>query len=184
MGSIRDIHNEFRDNLVPASFRGAVFHVETSARASGRRTVVHQYPKRNSPYSEDMGREAVRWQFTGYLILRDRGIGGGFLGSIANLIGALEADDAGMLIHPTLGDMLVMCERYSYSDKRTAGGYVEFDMQFIEAGSPALIPMMDAGTNLMDSAGAAEISATSSMQSGTSVLAGGKLLGQGGIGSA
>ena len=48
MGSIRDIHNVWRDNLVPASFRGAVFHVESSSRASGRRTVLHQYPKRNS----------------------------------------------------------------------------------------------------------------------------------------
>jgi len=165
MASIRDIHNVWRDNLVPASFRGAVFHVESSSRASGRRTVVHQYPKRNQPYSEDMGREVVRWNFTGYLILRDKGIGGNLLSQIGNLLGALEADEAGMLIHPTLGAMLVMCERYSYSDKRTAGGYVEFDMQFVEAGSPAMMPSIDIGSNLSSSAGAAESSAASSMSS-------------------
>ena len=135
MASIRDIRNPWRDNLVPASFRGAVFHVETSARASGRRTVVHEYPKRNIPYAEDMGRSAIRYQFTGYLILRDKGIGGNLLTQISDMINSLEADGVGMLIHPTLGTMLVMCERYSYSDKRTAGGYVEFDMQFVEAGS-------------------------------------------------
>ena len=49
MGSIRDVHNVWRDNLVPASFRGAVFHVEASSRAGGRRTVVHEYPKRKTP---------------------------------------------------------------------------------------------------------------------------------------
>jgi prophage DNA circulation protein len=170
MGSIRDIHNEFRDNLAPASFRGAVFHVETSTMASGRRVVIHQYPKRNTPYSEDMGREVVRWTFTGYLILGDRGIGGGFLGSIANLISALEADDAGILVHPTLGAMLVMCERYSYSDKRTAGGYVEFDMQFVEAGSPAMIPLIDGAAMLLQSAGSAEMSAMGAIQTNTASL--------------
>jgi prophage DNA circulation protein len=171
MGSIRDIHNVWRDNLVPASFRGAVFHVESSSRASGRRTVLHQYPKRNLPYAEDMGREAVRWNFNGYLILRDKGIGGNLLSQIGNLIGALEADEAGMLIHPTLGIMLVMCERYSYSDKRTAGGYVEFDLQFVEAGAPATSAGVDAGANMMDSAGTAETSARSSMSGATGTLA-------------
>ena len=127
--------------------------------------VNHQYPKRNTNYAEDMGRESTRWNFNGYLILRDKGIGGNLLSQIANLLGALEADEAGMLIHPTLGAMLVMCERYSYSDKRTAGGYVEFDMQFLEAGQPAAGAGIDAGANLTDSAGAAETSASSSMSS-------------------
>ena len=182
MASIRDIRNVWRDNLVPASFRGAIFHVEVSSRASGRRTVVHQYPKRNDPYSEDMGREAVRWQFTGYLILRDKGIGGNLLSQIGALIAALEADDAGILVHPTLGAMLVMCERYSYGDKRQQGGYVEFDMQFVEAGKPAMSGSADAGSQMTDSASAAENTGASSINSG--VLEGGKPIGQGGIGSA
>jgi len=182
MASIRDIRNVWRDNLIPASFRGAIFHVEVSSRASGRRTVVHQYPKRNDPYSEDMGREAVRWQFTGYLILRDKGIGGNLLTQIAALIGALEADDAGILVHPTLGTMLVMCERYSYGDKRQQGGYVEFDMQFVEAGRPAMTGFADASSQMLNSASTAESTGVSSINSG--VLAGGKPIGQGGIGSA
>jgi prophage DNA circulation protein len=184
MASIRNNHNVWRDNLVPASYRGAVFHVETSSRSSGRRTVVHEYPKRNIPYAEDMGRSAVRWQFSGYLILRDKGIRGNLLSQIADLINALEADDAGVLIHPTLGEMLVMCERYSYSDKRTAGGFVEFDMQFVEAGSGQLTSTIDTGAALTNSASAAESSASSAIKSDTAVLAGGAPIGQGGIGSA
>jgi prophage DNA circulation protein len=170
MATIRDNHNVWRDNLVPASFRGAVFHVETSSRASGRRTVVHEYPKRNEPYSEDMGRSAVRWQFTGYLILRDKGIRGNLLSQIADLISALEADGPGVLIHPTLGEMLVQCERYSYSDKRTAGGYVEFEMQFVEAGSGILTVVINTAAMLVSTATTAETGAATTIRQDTAPL--------------
>lgn len=117
-----------------------------------------------------MGREAVRWNFTGYLILRDVGFPGNLLSQMGALIGALEADDAGMLIHPILGTMLVMCERYSYSDQRTRGGYVEFDMQFIEAGAAGMQGFSDALGQLMSGAEGAENAGVSAMQSGTASL--------------
>ena len=171
MGSIRDIRNVWRDNLVIASFRGAPFHVENSTRASGRRTVVHEYPKRNSPYSEDMGRHAIRWTFTAYLILRDKGLPGNLLSQMAMLISALEADDAGMLIHPILGTMLCMCDRYSYSDNRQRGGYVEFDMSFVEAGSPVMsMSFSDAGSTLDNATSAAENNAASAIKEGTQAM--------------
>jgi len=142
MSSIRSIHNEWRDSLVLASFRGIEFHTQTGARQSGRRLVVHEYPKRNVPYAEDMGRHAIRWTFTGYLLLRDKGIllphrrKYNLIDQRNELIYALEADDAGTLVHPSLGTMLCMCERYAYSEQRERGGYMEFDMQFVEAGGP------------------------------------------------
>jgi hypothetical protein len=58
----------WRIRLRLASFKGAPFYVEQQGRSSGRRTVLHQYPKRDLPYAEDMGREALRYQITGYLI--------------------------------------------------------------------------------------------------------------------
>lgn len=162
MASIRDIHNEWRDRLVPAAFRGAVFHVETSSRRSGRRTVVHQYPKRNIPYAEDMGREAIKWSFTAYLIHGDRGVGS-VLAAVNSLIAACEADDAGILIHPTLGSMLCMCESYGYTDQRQKGGYFEFELTFIEAGSPALVGFSDATSGLTNAASNAENAAVTSI---------------------
>lgn len=171
MAAIRDIHNEWRDSLVPASYRGAVFHVETSSRSSGRRTVIHQYPKRNIPYSEDLGREAIKWKITGYLIHGDRGIPGNLLTQIDDLIFALEADDAGILIHPLLGAMLVMVENYSYSDSRTRGGYVEFEMSFVEAGSPVMSQSFsDAGSSLQSASSDAEQAGVSGIQTGSSGL--------------
>src|SRR5262245_63926958 len=58
----------WRKRLQMASFKGAPFYVEQQGRSSGRRTVVHEYPKRDLPYAEDMGRHALRYQMTGYLI--------------------------------------------------------------------------------------------------------------------
>jgi prophage DNA circulation protein len=139
MGSIKEIHNEWRDSLVPASFRNVVFHVEMGSMSSGRRTVVFEYPKRDLPYSEDMGRSARRWQFTAYLLLRDKGIPNfNIIRQRNDLLAACEKELAGLLIHPDLGQEFVMCERYTYSEQRERGGYMAFDLQFVEAGVPAL----------------------------------------------
>jgi prophage DNA circulation protein len=138
MGSIRDIKNEWRDSLVMASFRSVEFHVEMGSMSSGRRTVVFEYPKRDLPYSEDMGRSARRWQFTAYLLLGDKGIKNNLMRQRDDLIIALEKELAGLLIHPDLGQEYVMCERYTYSEQRERGGYMAFDLQFVEAGVPVL----------------------------------------------
>jgi hypothetical protein len=58
----------WRQRLRLASFKDEPFYVDQQGRSSGRRTVVHEYPKRDLPYSEDMGRHALRYQMTGYLI--------------------------------------------------------------------------------------------------------------------
>src|SRR6516162_8788730 len=66
--SIRDVHLPFRDDMLPASFRGAMFHVEAGAKESGRRIVTHEFPKRELPYSEDMGRKAFQFSVRGYIL--------------------------------------------------------------------------------------------------------------------
>src|SRR6516165_12184471 len=70
-GSLKDISPVlWRLRMRQASFKGAAFHVETQGRVSGRRTVLHEYPKLDIPYAEDLGRHAVRYQVTGYVIQR------------------------------------------------------------------------------------------------------------------
>lgn len=68
MTTIRDIHNPWRDALLPAMFDGVPFFCESGIRESGRRTVIHEYPKRDLPYSEDMGRRAIQYTVRGYVI--------------------------------------------------------------------------------------------------------------------
>lgn len=145
MSQIAQFRNPWRDMLMEqASFRGVMFHVETGSRSSGRRTVVHEYPKRNDPYSEDMGRQARRFGFSGYLIYMPAGGTGPTSGVRYEytrqrqlLYEALENDDSGRLVHPVFAPhgVEVMCERYSMVENRTRGGFTEFEMQFVEVGS-------------------------------------------------
>lgn len=139
MSQISDIRNPWRNILLgePASFRRVIFHVESGGRSSGRRTVVHEYPKRNDPYAEDMGRIARRFQFSGYLIYRPSDPLYEYTSQRKFLYEALEADDVGTLIHPVFapGGMLAMCERFSMVESRDRGGFTQFEMQFVEAGT-------------------------------------------------
>ena len=69
MATIQEASNApWRRKLVPASYAGVEFHVEHQALNSGRRVVLHEYPKRNIPYAEDMGRHAKRYNITGYIL--------------------------------------------------------------------------------------------------------------------
>lgn len=137
----------WRSALREASFRGAPFHVEQQARAGGRRLVVHEYPKMDdgSPYTEDMGRLARRYQITGYVIQKQsaRMIPRGSAFSVDydeardRLIKALEAFGPGTLVDPynnRVGPMIFCCERYSEVEQKDRGGYAQFDMSFVEAG--------------------------------------------------
>ena len=67
-------------NLSPASFRGAQFAVTNSETSGGRRIVVHQYPGRNTPWAEDMGRGVRRFRLTGFILNGDMLLGGATIG--------------------------------------------------------------------------------------------------------
>lgn len=133
MAAIRDFHNPWRDKYQQAKFRDAIFFVETGGRGGGRRVALHQYPKRNTPYAEDMGRSANRFLVQAYLI------GPNYLDDKDNLIDALEADGPGMLRLPMpykMSDVQVMVQSYSISESRDKGGFCTVDMDFIEYGDP------------------------------------------------
>lgn len=139
MSQISDIGNPWRNILLgeQASFRGVMFHVESGGRSSGRRSVVHEYPKRNDPYAEDMGRFARRWQFSAYLIYRPSNPNYEYTGQRKQLYEALENDDVAKLVHPVFapGGVQALCERFTMTESREKGGYTQFEMQFVEAGT-------------------------------------------------
>jgi hypothetical protein len=159
MATIRDSHGPeyspdgtpsqlralWRDQWVPARFRQALFHVESGSKDSGRRLVVHEFPKRELPYSEDMGRRAVEWTVRGYCIVypkntaiplyqRDYRIPRDIL------IEALEEFGFGELQLPTLPPMQVAVQRYRVTEENRFGGYCVFDMTFVEQGVPPDAP--------------------------------------------
>jgi prophage DNA circulation protein len=157
LSTIRDLPSGWRDQLMPADFDGHPFHVEQSAIQNGRRIVLHEFPKKDLPYCEDMGRSA--WQFTvrayfiqfpmdlqaplyvrDYRIARDR------------LSERLSQGGPGLLQLPTateaLPPMYVVCTRHVINESREQGGYCTLDISFTEVGAPPFQPTPDAKVQL------------------------------------
>jgi prophage DNA circulation protein len=129
----------WRSSLRRASFRGAQFHVDTGVRESGRRIVNHEFPKRDVPYAEDMGRKAREFTVRGYIIVYPRDTGDllqqrNYIPARDSLILALETDGPANLQLPTLGVLNVAVTRYRITEEEKFGGYCVFDMTFTEFG--------------------------------------------------
>jgi prophage DNA circulation protein len=172
MSTIRDISNPWRDELLPASFDGNPFHVEAGSKENGRRIVVHEFPKKELPYAEDMGRRAIEFSVRGYcvsfmfdtgdpLYMRDYRIARDLLRD------RLESEGSGTLQLPSLPPMQVVCPRYRLSEEERLGGYCVFDMQFVEFGAKPFASGQSSRDNLLQQ--------SSAMQSRVvTVLSGGK----------
>jgi prophage DNA circulation protein len=160
MATIREIQIPWRGELRQASFRGAEFHVEVISQENGRRIVTHEFPKKEEPYSEDMGRQAFKFSVRGYCITypispRDEGQNPSLLyrrdyrlARDALLI-ELEQEGPGVLVLPTLPAMMVVNTGYRVSEEQRLGGYCTFDMQFTELGQKPFAPQSNARDNLI-----------------------------------
>src|SRR5262245_41276843 len=140
----------WRESLQEAHFRDAYFYVEASGIDSGRRVVMHQFPKKNVPYAEDMGRRAYEFTVRGYCIQYPYEMIGEARGSqlkrldyrIARdiLVRELSSGETGTLYLPTFAgrqvEIEVICERFRLSEEERLGGYCTFDMTFLELGAP------------------------------------------------
>jgi prophage DNA circulation protein len=168
MSSIMDLPSAWRVHWVQAKFRDAIFYVETDQRGSGRRVALHQYPKRNTPYAEDMGRAAIQIQVNGYVIGRPRSVGGAqglvapardYLTMKNDLIKALEQDGPGYLTLPMQferTDLEVMAMSYTVSESRERGGMCVFQMQFVEYGNPRYRSTIDTSAEIRKTAATTE----------------------------
>ena len=116
----------WRDNLRPASYRGAVFYLSQAAGASGRRLAVHEYPQRDEPFAEDMGRSTRRFTLTGYVLGPD------YMAARDALIQACEVEGPGPLVHPYRGEIQVSCESVRWTESQEEGGICRFELSFVE----------------------------------------------------
>lgn len=119
----------WRDTLRPNSFRGVPFNVEEGGLSGGRRIALFEFPKRDDPFPEDMGRRARRFTITGYVV------GPNYTIERDALIFALEQEGPGILVHQTLGQRLVVAEPFSARESTRRGGMCEIEMTFTEAGA-------------------------------------------------
>jgi prophage DNA circulation protein len=120
--------------LIGASFRGVPFFVESSERAGGRRTVLHEFPLRDDPFVEDLGRRARTFRVDGYVI------GDDYLSQRDALLTALEQEGPGELVHPYHGVRRAVCTTMSVRESRADGGTAAFAIEFAEAPTQAPVP--------------------------------------------
>lgn len=117
------------DRLQPASFRGVPFNVEEEEGTFGRRVQTHEYPGRDKPYSEDLGRTTRRFNVSAYLI------GDDYFDQRDRLIKAVETPGPGTLVHPFYGEMVICIDgdvRVSHSNSAKRMCQVSFNV--VESG--------------------------------------------------
>lgn len=119
----------WRDDYRPGSFRGVPFNLKRSTRTGGRRTVLDEFPLRDDPSTQDMGRTAG--QFSLEMVL----IGAEYMAARDRLIAALESYGPGTLIHPFYGELSVaLLGTYSCEESTEQGGRATISATFVEAG--------------------------------------------------
>jgi prophage DNA circulation protein len=171
MTGIFDLPAVWRARMMPASFNRARFHCESNARESGRRIVEHQFPKKDNPYAEDMGRAAREFTVRAYCIVFPFDTGDGlrtldYTVVRDALIAQLEAEGPGTLQLPTQPAQQVVCPRYRVTEEERFGGYCTIDMTFQEYGLDLSLtaPSIATATAIADTAQAVEGQVQRSLQ--------------------
>ena len=124
----------WRDRIDPeltGSYRGAAFHVERADTQGGRRWLVHEYPRRDRPYSEDMGRKPKEWRLAFFVA------GDDYDRQRNALIEALDEPGAATLVHPYLGSFSAVATDVRWSESTRNGGVCTFQVTFVESGLEA-----------------------------------------------
>jgi len=147
---------QFQDGrtAIGAKFRGVPFYLETAERSGGRRAVRHDYPMRDEPFFEDMGRVARSFPVEGYVL------GDAYLAQRDSLIAALEEAGPGVLYHPYYGTLSVICVDFRVRESSADGGMARFGITFEETATlPAYPSSTPAPAALVATSGDALIAA-------------------------
>ncbi len=117
-------------DLRDADYGGAHFYVLKDDYATGRRLVVHEFPHRDVPYVEDLGRKAPTETVTAYVVSDSAD------SQAAALRSACQSRGPKRLNLP-LDSMLAHCQSFQRSHERDRMGLVAFQITFVRDGSSA-----------------------------------------------
>ena len=159
MAGTFESQSEWRKSLVPASFRGLSFFTERAAQQSGRRVAVHEFPGRDIPFSEDMGRRAMRWTLSAYTLNENY-----TYARDAMIDACINHYGAAQLVLATQGTYNAICTSMTETEVREKGGIATFELEFVEIGSVnATGPQVDTAAQASASADAATAATQSAM---------------------
>lgn len=119
----------WRDNLRSASFRGVAFEVDSATLTAGRRLARHEYPQRDEPFLEDMGKKAREYRIDAFIIGPD------YMQGRDQLLDALEKPGPGQLVHPYYGTLKVtVTGQCQLTESTNFGGMAKVSIEMVEAG--------------------------------------------------
>lgn len=118
----------FWSQLRPASYQGIPFAVVEGAGSFGRRNAIHEYPYRDTPWVEDLGKSARRFTVSGFLV------GDDVIAQRDRLIAACESKGDAQLVHPTLGRLTVALMAFTYRERKEKGRCFEIHFSFVQQG--------------------------------------------------
>lgn len=135
----------WRDRLRKAQFRGVPFFVAGAEATLGRRVQVHEFPLRDVPVAEDLGRRTRAFSIDAFVL------GDDYMAARDALIRACEQAGPGPLVHPYLGELQGTVTEVKLRESTAEGGVARLTLQFVESGQalfPATVSSTVAGVNL------------------------------------
>ncbi|KFK94596.1 MULTISPECIES: DNA circularization protein [unclassified Serratia (in: enterobacteria)] len=128
---------DWQAHIHPASFRGVPFAIVSGEGVFGRRQAVHEYPYRNTVWVEDLGRGTRKITLRGFIV-QDSLVydAPDVITQRDSLVAACEMEGAGILVHPTLGELTVSVPDggLRVQDSMETGRAFEFTLTVIESG--------------------------------------------------
>lgn len=138
----------WRDEYRQARFRGVPFKIsESEAAAGGQRAVIFEYPGRDTPYAQTLGRRAREFTVSGFLV------GDNYRAERDALLAATERPGAGELVHPFYGAKTVVCLGARVRETTAEGGYCSIELIFSEAGGDKAPTRTENPVAVVDQAG-------------------------------
>lgn len=126
-----------------ASFRGVKFFIESADDKFGRMTVKHQFPNREKPFVEDMGKKLDSFQIDGYVVGDDH------LDQKDNLKNTSLIPGMGTLIHPFYGTIQVFCDDFQVRQIANEKRFTRIQFSFTEAGEPVVLDVAQKTQNIV-----------------------------------
>ncbi|MFN3748205.1 MAG: DNA circularization protein [Sphingorhabdus sp.] len=118
----------WEDRYQQGSFRGVSFKTQRHDKDGGRRLAPFEYPQRDRPYVEDLGRRIELYRVDCLVI------GADYMEERDALERALKQAGSGVLVHPYLGQLDVSVDRYTLTESTEEGGLARFTIDFLESG--------------------------------------------------
>jgi len=155
-----DFLNTWRDNLLPASFRGVAFYILRAETEIGRRSKTWYVPPRRMegkywrqniwPQTVDMGLDADRFTIEGYVI-QNKDNNFDYFEERDKLISALKTPGFGKLVHPYYGEIEVLVEgKARIEESFEEGGIARFTMYFVQGRKSVFVELREDYIELVD----------------------------------